>query len=171
MTGSDWPPSFPPPADAPRPLRGRVLDALIDEGLAPDVDDDGDVSFRLRGQQLFVRCVDAETGGGPRTRDGAPLARVFGQWRVSGPAPERELVRLRAANEVTSRFDLVKATVRDDVLLVVVDLVVHGEPPLGSMVRSAATGVLAAVRAWHAAAGGPLPGVREDDAGPGAGAT
>ena len=165
MTGSDWPPSYPPPADAPRPLRGRVLDALLDEGLDPDVDDDGDVSYRLRGQQLFVRCIDAGSGGPSRTRGGAPLARVFGQWRLGDSVPAQELARLRATNEVTSRFDLVKASVHDDVLLVVVDLVVHGDPPLRSMLASASTGVLAAVRAWHAVAGGRLPGGREEEGG------
>jgi hypothetical protein len=140
-------PSFPPPEDE-HPLRGRVLDALIDSGLAPNVDDDGDVSLQVQQQKMFVRCID-----GP-----LPMMRVFGQWRVGDSVPDDELVRLRAANEITARTNLVKATVHGGVLLVAVDLVVPPSTPLPQLLQGAFTGILAAVKAWHVAAGGANPG-------------
>jgi hypothetical protein len=158
MTGSDWPPShlpsYPPP-DGPGPLRGRVLDALLDEGYAPDVDADGDVAFVVREQRLFVRCVDGVHGGdGPGGVHGrVPLARVFGQWRISGSVPDDELVRLRACNTVTGRYELARASLQGDVLVVVADVVVPGEPDLRPLLTAASAVVLSAVRAWHAAAG------------------
>jgi hypothetical protein len=69
MTDPTSLPSFPPPPDE-HPLRGRVLDALIDEGLNPSIDDDGDVAVEVQEQMLFVRCLDTQP----------PMMRVFGQW-------------------------------------------------------------------------------------------
>jgi hypothetical protein len=139
-------PSFPPPGDE-HPLRGRVLDALIDAGLAPNVDKDGDVALTVQGQKMFVRCVDGAL----------PLMRVFGQWRVGDSVPGDEVRRLRAANDVTAQTNLVKATVHNDVLLVAVDLVVPQGSPLPQLLQGAFAGVLNAVRAWHVAAGGQDP--------------
>lgn len=143
-------PSFPPPEDE-HPLRGRVLDALIDMQLAPNVDGEGDVSLTVQQQKLFVRCVD-----GP-----LPLMRVFGQWRVGDSVPDDELRRLRAANDLTARTNLVKTTVHDGVLLVAVDLVVPPSMPLEPVLRGSFTGILAAVKSWHVAAGGAQPGEGE----------
>lgn len=140
-------PSFPPPPEE-HPLRGRVLDALIDEGLAPNVDAEGDVAVEVSGQKVFVRCADQPV----------PMMRVFGQWRIGQGVPEDELSRLRAANDVTARLNLVKASVHKDVLLVAVDLVVLGTPPLRQLLSGALQGVLAAVKTWHVAAGGADPG-------------
>ena len=53
-------PNFPPPPSE-HPLRGRVLDILLDEGFQPDIDSDGDVAFKVQGQQLFVRCLECQT--------------------------------------------------------------------------------------------------------------
>lgn len=132
-----------------------MLDALIDAGLSPNVDDDGDVSLQVQNQKVFVRCVD-----GP-----LPMMRVFGQWRVGDSVPADELVRLRAANDVTARTNLVKATVHGGVLLVAVDLVVPPATPLPQLLQGAFAGILAAVKAWHVAAGGAKP----DDGAAGAG--
>jgi hypothetical protein len=140
-------PSFPPPEDE-HPLRGRVLDALIDSGLAPNVDKDGDVSLIVQNQKVFVRCVDQPL----------PMMRVFGQWRVGDSVPDDELLRLRAANDVTARTNLVKATVHGGVLLVAVDLVISESSPLPQLLQGAFAGVLQAVKAWHVAAGGAQPG-------------
>lgn len=146
MTDPTSLPSFPPPEDE-HPLRGRVLDALIDLQLSPNVDSDGDVSLVVQQQKVFVRCVD-----GP-----LPLMRVFGQWRVGDSVPDDELARLRAANEITARTNLVKTTVHDGILLVAVDLVVPEGAPLRQLLQGAFTGILAAVKAWHVAAGGAQP--------------
>jgi hypothetical protein len=132
-------PNFPPPPDE-HPLRGRVLDALIDEGFRPDVDEDGDVAVRVQGQQLFVRCMDTEP----------PLMRVFGQWMIGADVPGGELMRLRAANAVTGALNLVKATVIEDRLVIAVDLVVADSIELRSLLTATADAVLGSVQTWHA---------------------
>jgi len=71
MTDPTSLPDFPPPSDQ-RPLRGRVLDVLLDEGYRPDIDDDGDVAVKVQGQQLYVRCTEGDF----------TVLRVFGQWRL-----------------------------------------------------------------------------------------
>lgn len=136
-------PSFPPPGDE-HPLRGRVLDALLDEGLAPNVDKDGDVEVRVNEQRIFVRCAD----------EPLPMMRVFGQWRIGDTVPADELVRLRAANHVTSRLNLIKASVHDDVLLVAVDLVSPPQQELRQLLSGAVQGLLQAVKTWHVTAEG-----------------
>jgi len=132
-------PNFPPPPDE-HPLRGRVLDALIDEGFRPDVDEDGDVAVRVQGQQLFVRCMDTAP----------PLMRVFGQWMIGSDVPGGELMRLRAANAVTGALNLVKATVIEDRLVIAVDLVVADSIELRSLLTATADAVLGSVQTWHA---------------------
>jgi hypothetical protein len=132
-------PNFPPP-EHEHPLRGRVLDALIDEGFRPDVDEDGDVSVRVQGQQLFVRCMDTSP----------PLMRVFGQWMIGDDVPGGEITRLRAANAVTGALNLVKATVLDDRLVIAVDLVVADSLDLRTLLTATVDAVLGSVQTWHA---------------------
>ncbi len=136
---SDSLPSFPPPADE-HPLRGRVLDVLIDDGMAPSLDDDGDVAFVVQEQKLFVRC-----------NDGPPaLLRVFGQWRITAPeGGEVELRWLRAASTVNATHNLAKLSVYRGILLVAVDGVVPDGAPLDLLVRTSTQAVLAAVGGWH----------------------
>jgi hypothetical protein len=131
-------PSFPPPEDE-HPLRGRVLDALLDEGYRPDVDEDGDVAVRVQGQQLFVRCMDTVP----------PLMRVFGQWMIGDDVPGDELLRLQAANAVTGTLNLVKATVFDDRLVIAVDLVVAESLDLRALLTATLDAVLGSVQTWH----------------------
>jgi hypothetical protein len=132
-------PSFPPP-EHEHPLRGRVLDALLDEGYRPDVDEDGDVAVRAQGQQLFVRCMDTAP----------PLMRVFGQWVIGDDVAGGELLRLRAANAVTGALNLVKATVVEDRLVIAVDLVVAESLDLRSLLTATVDAVLGSVQTWHA---------------------
>lgn len=132
-------PSFPPPMDSD-PLRGRVLDALLDEGFRPTIDEDGDVALRAQGQQVFVRCVDTVP----------PLMRVFGQWQVGDDVPGDELVRLRAANAVTGALNLVKVTVHEDRLVVAVDLVVSEALDLRALLVATVDAVVGSVQTWHA---------------------
>lgn len=153
-------PYFPPPMDA-HPLRGRVLDALLDEGFRPTIDEDGDVAFKAQGQQLFVRCIDTQP----------PLMRVFGQWVLDDTLEGDELTRLRAANAVTSALNLVKVTVHDERLAVAVDLVVGPDLELAPLITATLDAVLGSVRTWHATVTemlipDPDPAV---DAGPGDG--
>lgn len=136
---SDSLPSFPPPADE-HPLRGRVLDVLIDGGLSPSLDDDGDVAFVLEEQKLFVRCSD-----GPPA-----MLRLFGQWRITAPpAADDELRWLRAASTVNATHNLAKISVYRGILVVAVDAVVPDGAPLDLLFRTCTRAVLAAVTGWH----------------------
>ncbi len=138
MTDPTSLPSFAPPTDG-QPLRGRVLDALLDEGFRPTIDEDGDVAFQAQGQPLFVRCIQARP----------ELVRVFGQWSTEA-VPGDELVRLRAANAVTGTLNLVKATVHDDRIVVVIDLVVSDGLELRALLTATVDAVLGSVQTWHA---------------------
>jgi len=141
-------PAFPPPGDE-HPLRGRVLDALLDDGYRPGVDEDGDVALRVQGQQMFVRCMDTNP----------PLMRVFGQWMVGPEVPGDDYVRLQAANAVTGALNLVKATIHENRLVIAVDLVVAGGLDLRSVLSATLDAILGSVQTWHATvlqlAGGP----------------
>jgi hypothetical protein len=138
MTDPTSLPSFPPPPDE-HPLRGRVLDALIDEGLQPSIDEDGDVAVQLQEQMLFVRCLDTAP----------PMMRVFGQWLLDDSLQGDELTRLRAANAVTGALNLVKVTVHADRLAVAVDLVVGDGIDLRPLLTATLEAVLGSVRTWH----------------------
>jgi len=131
-------PSFPPPPDE-HPLRGRVLDALIDVGMRPSIDSDGDVAVRLQDQVLFVRCTDSTP----------PLMRVFGFWRIDLDEEVDELTRLRAANAVTGALNLVKVTIIEDRLSVAVDLVAGDDLDLPSLLAATLDAVLGSVHSWH----------------------
>lgn len=148
-------PSFPPPADE-HPLRGRVLDVLIDAAYTPTLDDDGDVAFVASQQQLFVRCVDGEPA----------LMRVFGQWRITSPATHEEVVWLRAASVVSATHNLAKLSVHREILVVAADTVVTDGAPLEVLFSTSVQAVLAAVAGWHreveGASGGTGPAASSD---------
>jgi len=120
-------------------LRGRVLDVLVDDGLAPSLDADGDVAFATSGQKLFVRCVDGDPA----------LMRVFGQWRITSPTRHDEVVWLRAASVVSATHNLAKLSVHRGVLVVAVDSVVTDGAGLAVLLRTSVQAVLAAVGGWH----------------------
>jgi hypothetical protein len=138
MTDPTSLPSFPPPPDE-HPLRGRVLDALLDEGHQPSIDEDGDVAVQIQEQMLFIRCLDTVP----------PMMRVFGQWLLDESLAGDELTRLRAANAVTAALNLVKVTVHADRLAVAVDLVVGDDLELRSLLSATLEAVLGSVRTWH----------------------
>ncbi|HZI97678.1 MAG TPA: hypothetical protein VFD41_09160 [Actinomycetales bacterium] len=145
-------PSFPPPPEE-HPLRGRVLDVLIDAQMAPDLDGDGDVAVAVEGQKMFVRCVDGDM----------PLMRLFGQWRIGPTVPDDELARLRAASAITARLNLVKVTLHDAVLLVAIDVIISRDTDLRQVLLSGFPALMGAVQMWHKQAGGRVAG---DDDGP-----
>lgn len=142
MTDASWLPDFPPPPGE-RPLRGRVLDVLIDEGYRPDIDEDGDVAVKVQGQQLYVRSTEGDI----------TVLRVFGQWRL-GDAGADELALLRACNTVTGRLSVAKATLGDGCLVVSADHVVTAGTPLEAVLTSSLELVLTAVTMWHEAVAG-----------------
>jgi hypothetical protein len=138
MTDPTSMPFFPPPPDE-HPLRGRVLDALLDEGHEPTIDEDGDVAVQIQEQMLFIRTLDTQP----------PMMRVFGQWLLDDSLAGDELTRLRAANAVTAALNLVKVTVHADRLAVAVDLVVGDSLELRSLLSATLEAVLGSVRTWH----------------------
>ena len=129
-----------PPSPDGRPLRDRVLAALIDEGHRPRIDDDGDVALAVEAQMLFVRCPDDVR---PR------MVRVFGQWQLDDSIAGDELTRLRAASAVTGALNLVKVSVKTDLLAVAVDLIVDDGTDLGPLLTAVLEMMLDSVRAWH----------------------
>lgn len=138
MTDPTALPSFPPPADE-HPLRGRVLDALQDEGFRPDLDADGDVSFKAEGQQLFVHCTEGEV----------PVLRVFGQWQIGEDLPPEEIAHLRAANDLTLRLNIVKVGLSNGTLVVTGEHLVTPESDVRGLLQLSTQLVLTAVHLWH----------------------
>jgi len=139
-------PNFPPPPDE-HPLRGRVLDALIDEGFEPNIDEDGDVAFTLQEQQLFVRCMEGDF----------MVMRIFGQWQVGEDVPQDELSQLRACNELTLRLNVVKAGIANGTLVVTGEHVVAPDGDVRELLMVTTRLVLSAVHLWHETIMGRTP--------------
>ncbi|MEO5981187.1 MAG: hypothetical protein ABIQ13_02615 [Pedococcus sp.] len=138
MTDPTSLPNFPPPADE-HPLRGRVLDALIDMGLSPDIDGDGDVAFTVQDQQLFVRCTEGDF----------QIMRLFGQWAISDAVPNDPLTRLATCNEITLQLNIVKAGLANDTLIVTGEHIVVPNTDVPGLVNVSIQLVLAGVQMWH----------------------
>lgn len=131
-------PNFPPPPGE-HPLRGRVLDALIDLGVAPNVDGDGDVAFTVQEQQLFVRCTEGDF----------QIMRVFGQWAISDAVPADPLTRLATCNEITLQMNSVKCGLANDTLVVTSEHIVDQNSDVPALVNIAIQLVLTGVQLWH----------------------
>lgn len=131
-------PNFPPPADE-HPLRGRVLDALQDEGFRPDIDADGDVSFKIQGQQLFVNCSEGEL----------PVMRVFGQWQIGEELPQDPLAQLTAANDLSLRLNVVKTGLNNGTLVVTCEHIIMPTSDVRQLMQISCQLVMTAVQMWH----------------------
>jgi len=138
MTDPTSLPNFPPPPSE-HPLRGRVLDALIDEGLEPNIDQDGDVAFTFQEQQLFVRCVEGEF----------TIMRLFGQWQVGDDVPQDALSQLQACNDLNLGLHLVKAGIANGTLVVTGEHIIAPETDVRALLGLTTQLVLAAVHRWH----------------------
>lgn len=138
MTDPTALPNFPPPADE-HPLRGRVLDVLHDLQLAPNIDEDGDVSFSANDQQLFIRCTEGDV----------TLMRTFGQWRIDDPVPSDLLTQLNACNDVNLSMNLVKTGIANDTLVVTTEHLVRKDEDVRGVVEVSISVVLTAVQLWH----------------------
>lgn len=138
MTDPTSLPNFPPPPDE-HPLRGRVLDALIDQGLAPDIDSDGDVAFTVQDQQLFVRCGEGEF----------QIMRLFGQWAISDAVPADPLLRMQVCNDLTLQLNIVKTGIANGTLVVTGEHVVTPQTDVRALVAVTIQLVLAGVQMWH----------------------
>ncbi len=138
MTDPTSLPNFPPTPNE-HPLRGRVLDALIDEGFEPNIDQDGDVAFTVQEQQLFVRCMEGDF----------TIMRVFGQWQVGEDVPQDLLSQLQACNELTLRLNVVKAGIANGTLVVTGEYVIAPETNIRALLVVTTQLVLSAVHLWH----------------------
>ena len=147
MTDPTSLPNFSPPASgqsAPAgdsQLQGRVLAALQEEGFRPEVDADGDVSYKVEGQQLFVRCVDGEPA----------MMRVFGQWQITDDLPQDITKQLLAANDVSLSLNIVKTRLANGNLIVTGEHLVSEADDVKTLVQSTTQMVLTAVQLWHQA--------------------
>jgi len=138
MTDPTSLPNYPPPPEE-RPLRGRVLDALIDEGFEPNIDEDGDVAYTVQDQQLFVRCMEGDF----------TVMRIFGQWQIGEDVPQDALSQLTACNELTLRLNVVKAGMANGTLVVTGEHVVALETDVRGLLVVTTQLVLSAVHLWH----------------------
>jgi hypothetical protein len=139
MTDPTSLPNFPPPPEE-HPLRGRVLDALQDLGMSPDLDPEGDVKFTAQQQQLFVRCLQ----GGQ-----VDIMRTFGQWQISDSVPDDLLTRLNACNDVTLGVNLVKAGIAGGNLVLTIEQIIGKNENPKPKLQIAVGLLLQAVALWH----------------------
>lgn len=137
-------------APAEAPLRDRVNEALTELGVESRIDDDGDVAFAFEDQQLFVRCADDESN----------VLRVFGQWSLEDPVPADELERLKISNDVNVAFNLVKAAVANDTLLVTSEHILPRGADVRGLLGIAVPLVIQGVQLWHQRATGQVPGMQ-----------
>ncbi len=131
-------PNFPPPPDE-HPLRGRVLDVIQDLGVAPAIDEDGDVAFEIEGQKMFCRCQDGDLS----------VLRVFGQWRIGDQVPDDLVLRLQRCNDFTLQLNCVKAGIVEDNLLVTVEHVITAGSDLAVLFQVSVNLVLQTVQMWN----------------------
>lgn len=139
MTDPTSLPNFPPPPEE-HPLRGRVLDALQDLTMQPDIDSKGDVRFTAQEQRLFVRSIE----GGQ-----VDVMRVYGQWQIADSVPDDLLVRLNGCNDVTLGVNLVKAGIASGHLVLAVEQIVTKKENPKPKLQVATGLLLQAVQLWH----------------------
>lgn len=131
-------PNFPPPADE-HPLRGRVLDALQDLGVQPDIDKDGDVAFTVNDQSLFVRCHEGDL----------QIMRIFGQWQLPEQLAGDQTTMLETCNELNLSLNCVKAGIGNGTLAVTCDQLTSTGTDLNATLQVGIQLVLSTVAFWH----------------------
>lgn len=138
MTDPTSLPSFPPAADE-HPLRDRIVAALEEDGFRPEIDPDGDVSFKVEGQQLFVHCTEGEL----------PVMRVFGQWQIGPDLPQDQLAWYKAANDLSLRLNVAKVGINNGTLVVTCEHIIRPETTVMPYVQLSYQLVLSGVQMWH----------------------
>ena len=140
-------PNFPPPANE-HPLRGRVLDVLVDAGAQPNIDTDGDVAFQANDQTVFVRVTEGDL----------PVMRIFGQWTLPEEVAS-DTVRVAATcNEVNLSLNCVKTGVANSTLVVTSEHLVTEGADVATLVQVSTSIILSGVQLWHERALGLEPG-------------
>lgn len=140
-------PNFPPPADE-HPLRGRVLDVLVDAGAQPNIDADGDVAYQANEQTVFVRVTEGEL----------PVMRVFGQWTLPEEVANDADKVSTTCNEVNLSLNCVKTGVANRTLVVTSEHLVTPGADVATLVQVSTSIILSAVQLWHERALGLEPG-------------
>ena len=126
-----------PPAEAP--LGERLADALRSLDLEPTLDSDGDLSFQVQQQQLFIRFSEED----------AQVLRLFGQWQLADPVPTDQVERLEACNDVNIAFNMIKTGLANDTLLVTSEHMLPRGADVRSLLMVAIPLVLQGVSLWH----------------------
>lgn len=147
-------PNFPPPPDQ-HPLRGRVLDALIDVGIQPNVDDDGDVAFKVNDQQLFIRSSEGDL----------TIMRVFGQWQLPEELRSDTARIMEVCNELNLTLNCIKTGIGAGSLVVTADFLETTGLDVPMATQLGIQLVLSTVHLWHQKA----LGINPDDPAGGAG--
>ncbi|KGN42607.1 T3SS (YopN, CesT) and YbjN peptide-binding chaperone 1 [Knoellia aerolata] len=145
-------PSFPPPADE-HPLRGRVLDVLVDMGAQPNLDTDGDVAYQANEQTIFVRVTEGEL----------PVMRIFGQWTLPDEVASDTAKVSATCNEVNLSLNCVKTGVANNTLVVTSEHLVVPGAEVATLVQVSTSIILSAVQLWHERALGLEPGQGQSD--------
>ena len=153
MTDPTSLPNFPPPPDE-HPLRGRVLDVLVDLGLPPNLDTDGDVAFTDNDQQLFVRCSEGEV----------EIMRVFGQWQIQEDLLQDRLHLHETCNELNLNMNCVKTGVAGSTLVVIGEHLVTPGADVSTMLQVSIQVILSGVHIWHQRVLGIDPNAEDDAA-------
>ena len=138
MTDPTSLPNFPPPANE-HPLRGRVLDVLVDLGLPPNLDSDGDVAFTVNEQQLFVRCTEGDV----------EIMRVFGQWQIQEDLLGDRVKLYETCNELNLNMNTVKSGIAGTTLVVTAEHLVTPGADVSSLVQVSIQVILSGVHIWH----------------------
>ncbi|MGL5911808.1 MAG: T3SS (YopN, CesT) and YbjN peptide-binding chaperone 1 [Phycicoccus sp.] len=138
MTDPTSLPNFPPPPDE-HPLRGRVLDVLVDLGLAPNIDSDGDVAFTANDQQLFIRCTEGDV----------QVMRVFGQWQIQDDLAGDRMKLFETCNELNLNMNHLKTGLAGTTLVVTGEHVVTPGADVSTLVQVSVQVVLSGVHIWH----------------------
>ncbi|MGL4743502.1 MAG: T3SS (YopN, CesT) and YbjN peptide-binding chaperone 1 [Dermatophilaceae bacterium] len=138
MTDPSALPNFPPPADE-HPLRGRVLDVLVDLGLAPNIDSDGDVAFTANDQQLFIRCTEGDV----------QVMRVLGQWQIQDDLAADRAKLFETCNDLNLHMNHLKTGIAGTRLVVTGEHVVTPGADLSMLIQVSVQVVLSGVHIWH----------------------
>jgi hypothetical protein len=138
MTDPSSLPNFPPPPDE-HPLRGRVLDVLVDLGLGPNIDTDGDVAFTANDQQLFIRCTEGDV----------QVMRVFGQWQIQDDLATDRMKLYETCNELNLHMNHLKTGIAGTTLVVTGEHVVTPGADVSTLVQVSVQVVLSGVHIWH----------------------
>ncbi|MDO5503009.1 MAG: YbjN domain-containing protein [Actinomycetia bacterium] len=131
-------PNFPPPPNE-QPLRGLVIDALQDLKLEPNVDKEGDVSFKANDQRMFVRCLENDV----------KVLRVFGQWKIGEPVPPNKVMQLAVCNDLNLSMTMVKTGIGNDALVVTSEHMITDPKQVKNLLAASVQLCLATVQVWH----------------------